>query len=391
MKILFLHEVNYLSKPIFEMHEFPEHLARLGHEIGFVHFPEGYTQSQIRTLGWRKRIAGRVVEGVQLDLFTPWALSGGLLGRLFASAVSYWQFKRVLRAFQPDVVVSFSVPTSGWQALLACKTAGVPYVFRALDVSHKIRQGVFSELIKRAERFIYKRADSLSANNAAMLSYCEQLSGRSGPSSIHYPPINLSLFAGGDRGRGRRSLSLGADARVILYLGSFFYFSGLPEVINEMAAANTSAKLVLVGGGEQDLELRSMVRELGLANSVIFTGMVPFEALPDLLACADVAINPMKKTLVSDAALPNKVLQYMAAGTPVVSSDLDGLRAAFDDSSGITWASSPQEVAQAAFSLVSSGELQVLAHSQEMAIERFGEIADPAVFENYLAKLVVPA
>ena len=79
MRILFLHEVNYLTKPIFEMHEFPEHLARLGHEVGFVHFPEGYSQSQIRDLGWRKKVSGRVVEGVELDLFTPWSLGGGLL------------------------------------------------------------------------------------------------------------------------------------------------------------------------------------------------------------------------------------------------------------------------------------------------------------------------
>lgn len=391
MRILFLHEVNYLTKPIFEIHEFPEHLARLGHEVGFVHFPEGYSQSQIRELGWRRRIAGRVVDGVELDLFTPWTFGGGLPGRLLTATISYWQFKRILGEFRPDVVVSFSVPTSGWQALMASKNEKVPYVFRALDVSHRIRKGVFSWLVEKAERFIYREADSLSANNAAMLRYCEQSSGRTGPSEVHYPPLNLSLLEGGDRKRGRQALSLEEGDQVILYLGSFFYFSGLPEVLQEMAEAKTNAKLLLVGGGEQDLELRGLAKELGLLNSVVFPGMVPFKALPDILASADVAINPMKKTLVSDVALPNKVLQYMAAGIPVVSTRLDGLIAALGNSPGVTWASGPQEVARAAFTLASSDKLPALAKIQSEAIQKFGEAANPKVFEEYLVKLELPA
>jgi glycosyltransferase involved in cell wall biosynthesis len=389
VRILFLHEVNYLTKPIFEMHEFPEHLARLGHEVGFVHFPEGYSQSQIRGLGWRTKISGRVVDGVELDLFTPWTFAGGLLGRLFAATVSYWQFKRVLREYRPDVVVSFSVPTSGWQALLASKQEIVPFVFRALDVSHMIRQGALSWLVEKAERFVYKHADSLSANNAAMLAYCEEASGRSGPSSIHFPPIDLTLLSGGDREKGRHSLALDFENRVVLYLGSFFYFSGLPEVVMQMKTAHPKAKLVLVGGGEQDLELRSLVRDAGLERCVTFTGMVPFEALPDLLASADVAINPMKKTLVSDSALPNKVLQYMAAGVPVVSTHLDGLAGTFGDSSGITWADSPQEVARAALELAFSDNRQEIAALQNKAILRFGKNANPAIFEDYLANVVL--
>ena len=387
MRILFLHEVNYLTKPIFEMHEFPEHLVRLGHEVGFVQFPEGLSQSQIKELGYRKRISGRVFEDAKIELITPWTINGSLVGRLFTALFSYWQFKRILREFQPDVVVSFSVPSSGWQALIASRQEKVPYLFRALDVSHKIRQGVFSGLVKRAERFIYKEADSLSANNAEMLRYCQQTSGRTGSSEVHYPPINLSLLAGGDRKRGRKSLSVQEDDRIILYLGSFFYFSGLPEVLQEMAKTEANLKLVLVGGGEQDQELRGLVKQHRLDDSVIFTGMVPFEALPDLLACADVAINPMKKTLVSDAALPNKVLQYMAAGIPVVSTRLEGLAAALGDFSGITWASCPEEVARAAFSLVSSNELPKFARLQQAAIHEFGEAANPKIFEEHLVKL----
>lgn len=346
MRILFLHEVNYLAKPIFEMHEFPEHLAKLGHEIGFVQFPEGYSAAQIRELGKRKRISGRVVPGVQLELFTPWTFSGTLLGRLLTSTISYWQFGRILKTFKPDVVVSFSVPTSGWQALLACKRVGVPYVFRALDVSHKIRKGLFSILVKQAEKFIYRNADSLSANNPAMLEYCVQLGKRTLDSGVELPPLDLSHFASsiGDSSSLRSQLGIGPGQRVILYMGSFFYFSGLPEVIDAMVSAPADCVLVLVGGGEQDSELRGRVAELGLESRVKFTGFVSFDLLPKYLKLADVAINPMHISLVSNTAFPNKVIQYLASGVPVVSTRLKGLEMTFPESPALRFRESPGAV-----------------------------------------------
>ncbi len=82
MRILFLHEVNYLEKPIFEMHEFPEHLAALGHEVGFVQFPEGMSSDEIKALGWKTQIPGRVLNDQNLTLYTPQNATGSLLGRL---------------------------------------------------------------------------------------------------------------------------------------------------------------------------------------------------------------------------------------------------------------------------------------------------------------------
>ena len=41
MKILFVHEVNWRKKPIYEIHDYPELLSLRGHEISFIDFPEG--------------------------------------------------------------------------------------------------------------------------------------------------------------------------------------------------------------------------------------------------------------------------------------------------------------------------------------------------------------
>ena len=75
-----------------------------------------------------------------------------------------------------------------------------------------------------------------------------------------------------------------------------------------------------------------------------FTGFVDFDDLPGYLKLADVAINPMQPSLVADAAIPNKVIQYLASGLKVISTRLRGLELTFGDSSYLQLVDSPEDV-----------------------------------------------
>jgi glycosyltransferase involved in cell wall biosynthesis len=392
VRILFLHEVNYLEKPIFEMHEFPEHLAALGHEVGFVQFPEGLSLEQVRSLGWRAQIPGRVLPGQNLTLYTPQSTAGDLLGRLKTALTFKKAFSTAVKDFSPDVVVSFSVPTSGWQALAVCKKLRIPYVFRALDVSHLIRKSVFSRLILWAEKFIYRNASVVSANNPAMADYCQTMGALASRTFVDLPPIDLSHFADGQsqREQVRSKLGIPAESKVILYMGSFFYFSGLPQLVDEFArSAQDDSVLVLVGGGEQDQELRQQVAKLGLVKKVIFTGFVGFNELPSYLAAADVAVNPMQPSLVSNAAFPNKVIQYLATGLAVATTRLKGLELTFGDVPGIRYSETPEQVMRDALDMSSNPELNALGRAnQALVAEKFSKVEAVKAFETRLREVV---
>lgn len=385
MKILFLHEVGYLEKPIFEMHEFPEQLAARGHEVAFADYPEGASASSSEKFGILTQ--GRVLGYLKLRLYSQRRLLPGTFGRLLSAIAFPFFFSRVLKSFRPDIVVCLAVPTSGWQAMIMCKVQRLPFIFRALDVSHKIRQGWFSPLVKTAERIVYRFSTSISANNLRMLQYCQEMSGKEVDGTVHLPPLNLEAFASGDRDEGRNLLGLERDARVVLYLGSFFHFSGLDRCLLQMAQATDDTILLLIGGGEHMANLKLRAERLGLANRVVFTGFLPFDELPDLVCAADVAINPMLKSLVSDCALPHKVLQYMASGIPVVSTNLEGLRATLGDDSGVTFRDSPELVIRDAIHLASAKSIQ-----SEVARRQLGKLKalyreDPVqVFESFLLK-----
>jgi glycosyltransferase involved in cell wall biosynthesis len=137
-----------------------------------------------------------------------------------------------------------------------------------------------------------------------------------------------------------------------MYMGTFFHFSGLDDVINELAnAADPSVKLLLIGGGEQEERLRNLVEDYNLGERVIFAGFIEFKALANYMCLADVAINPLRNELVASAAFPHKVLQYMAVELPVVSTQLAGLYEAFGNSSGILWSKDSRGVLRQALKL----------------------------------------
>jgi glycosyltransferase involved in cell wall biosynthesis len=374
MRILFVHEVNYENKVIFEMHEFPELLANEGNEVTFLQFDEGFKFWRSRSVKRKTTIPGRVVKGVHLELATPFQLGVPGLDRVIAVLTSMPLLWKLFRDKSFDIVVLYAVPTYGIQTLKIAKHFRVPVVFRALDVSHLIRGTAFKLPIKLIERYLYKRATLISANNPAMARYCLELAGREHGARVNFPPLDVSHFqVPGDSEGLRIELGFEPTDIVVVYMGTFFSFSGLDQVLRTMksvAESNPRVRLLLVGGGEKDAELRRLVEDLGLQNLVKFTGFVDYQNLPIYLQAANVAINPMVPQLVSRTAFPHKVLQYMAAGVPVVSTKLDGIFETFGSTSGITWVASPSDVLLEAVRLGENPEeAAILKYKQDEVVE----------------------
>lgn len=394
MRILFVHEVNYRKKVIFEMHEFPELLALAGHEISFLEFDEGRKFWKKARAPRFERVKGRVHGKAEINLYRPPQLGIPALDRLLVTLTVLPVLRKLFRGSVFDAVVLYAVPTFGLQTIKLAKRFNVPVLFRALDVSHKIRSSLLSPAIKWVEKRIYNQADFLSANNPAMANYCVELGARSKPSKVHFPPLDLSHFRNQGRDHDlRRSLGFKGEDRVLVYMGSFFYFSGLVDALEEFAEVSKSSpnlKFLLIGGGEQDSELRQRVARLGLSEKVVFTGFISYQDLPRYLKIADIAVNTLEPTLVANVAFPNKVLQYMAAGVPVVSTRLDGLERTFGDRAGITWASDPKDVLRAASKLsqLTESELGKISELQLGAVsEIFGVESAVDKFEETLIAL----
>ncbi len=127
----------------------------------------------------------------------------------------------------------------------------------------------------------------------------------------------------------REELGL-TDHPVIVYVGNLSLANHpinlLLRSFAQVHEQEPRARLLLVGGGEDYDVIYAQVAEMGLADSVLFTGRVPPEQVPLWFKLADVSVEPVQDDLVARARSPLKVFESMAVGTPVVAGDVGDRR-----------------------------------------------------------------
>ena len=104
-----------------------------------------------------------------------------------------------------------------------------------------------------------------------------------------------------------------------MFVGRFVPEKGLDALLAAWAKATRPPgwRLRLVGGGALDDELRALAARLGVADSVDFPG--PSLAVENELATSDIGVLASRFE-----GLSNTLLEYMAAGLPVIATRISG-------------------------------------------------------------------
>jgi glycosyltransferase involved in cell wall biosynthesis len=176
-------------------------------------------------------------------------------------------------------------------------------------------------------------------------------------------------------------------------MGTIFRFSGLLELLNELAPtlrANPALKLLVLGDGEDYIRLKQFAKSLGLQAQVIMPGRIEYDVLADYLRLGHVALLPFSPELVTHGALPGKVLQYLACGLPTIATPLNGLQSVISRDQGILYANNLKEMAELAIQLSSNLNHRSLLSSQgiEHMNLRCNWKIQIRLFEEMLTKLL---
>ena len=91
------------------------------------------------------------------------------------------------------------------------------------------------------------------------------------------------------------------------------------------SVVNAGCSLLLVGPVARNWEPERFAKLIALPN-VRWVGPVPFEKIAGYLRVIDVGITPYVDSAFNRASFPLKTLEYLAAGKPVVSTDLPAVR-----------------------------------------------------------------
>jgi glycosyltransferase involved in cell wall biosynthesis len=120
-------------------------------------------------------------------------------------------------------------------------------------------------------------------------------------------------------------LGLPPETPIVLYHGGLFPDRGIEQLIDAIDRV-PSAHLVLMGYGVLATSLPALTAASPAAARIHLLPAVPPDVLHDWVASADVAAMPIQpSTLNHRLTTPNKLFEAMAAGTPVVASDLPGM------------------------------------------------------------------
>jgi glycosyltransferase involved in cell wall biosynthesis len=359
MKILFVHEVSWFNKVVYEMHDFPELLSLHGHEVHFLDFDEGKPRARWKTI---TTIESRAHKGSRVSVTTPPRFLPGIFGRLLATFIQPLVFLRLVNQIKPDVVVTYSIPTSGWQITNICNRKNIPVVARVIDIPHVLRETHFKPLVKWSEKYVFRNASFVSTHNEALRQYCLGRGAAPTKSSVIYPGIDTTrFFPAPPQNDLQIKVGIQPTDKVLLFMGTIFRFSGLVELLTELSPAlhlNKSVKFLVLGDGEDFNRLYQLAITLGLKDQVIMPGRIEYDLLADYLRLGHVALLPFKQELVTHGALPSKVLQYLACGLPTISTPLDGLQSMIPPNQGILYANDSQEMADMAIDLVSKPDQQ---------------------------------
>jgi len=112
------------------------------------------------------------------------------------------------------------------------------------------------------------------------------------------------------------------EEKIVLFVGRLVHEKGVHVLVNAVpkVLGKVNAKFIIVGNGYMKDQLSNIVRNIGLAHKVMFTGFVDDETLRKLQKCADVSVVPSLFEPFGIVAL-----EAMAAKSPVVVSDTGGL------------------------------------------------------------------
>lgn len=127
----------------------------------------------------------------------------------------------------------------------------------------------------------------------------------------------------------------------------------LLEAMQQLAGRYRQAKLVLVGEGEEQAEMRQLCQSLGIADRVRFAGFQP--NVGEWLSAADINVLP-----TFYEGFPLTVLEAMASGLPTVASNVGGIPEAIEDgfSGMLVPAGSSTDLAAAVSTLIADADLR---------------------------------
>jgi glycosyltransferase involved in cell wall biosynthesis len=306
------------------MQAFAEHLAAQGHAVTviceFPNHPMGEIPPEYH---------GRVVEDDRSNpyrVLRVWVLANPEKTQLTRMGfyLSYMAMATAVapRAGRADVVVATSPPLfTGAAGLAIARMNGAPLVLDVRDLwpaaavsLDQISSGWPLKTAEVLERELYRRAAAVVAVTRPFCRHIDEIRRRP-PRTTLIPNGTLELFFEDD---GRTRLGVDEGRFLVTFAGTLGIAQALPTVLEAAEQLRDEpVTFAFVGEGPVKDRLARLARFRGLDN-VVFHQQVPLDKVPGVLTGSDALLVPLSGHPTFTDFVPSKMVDYMAAGRPVI-------------------------------------------------------------------------
>jgi glycosyltransferase involved in cell wall biosynthesis len=281
----------------------------------------------------------------------------------------------LVRDFAPDLVIARHALFST-AALALAQTSNCPCVLEVnapiVDERRRYWDLTLEREAEQIETQVFAGADLLIAVSEGVRAYLQRYGAPREHILVLPNGVNLSRFQPNLKGDAVRH-RYGLESKIVIgFAGSLKPWHGVDLLLHAFTSVyqvlrghekpgSAGLALFIIGDGPQRAQLEQLSRELGISETVTFTGAVPHSEMPEYLAAVDIAVAPY---LGSDGFYfsPLKVMEYMAMGRATIAPMLGQLPSLLQDTTGACGLLYPPddqpELAHALLRLVRDAELR---------------------------------
>ncbi len=249
-----------------------------------------------------------------------------------------FRIEKIVRRFRPHILHAHSPVFNAIPALRVGRRSGTPVVYEVRAICEDVAaargtgrgSGMRYRLMRGLETWALKRADTVTT-------ICEGLGGEIAargilPEKVTVIPdaVDIDDFALSRVTDATLKQQLGLDGALVLgFVGSFYEYEGLALLLRalpEIALHASQARVLLVGDGPQEPQLKQLAAELGVAEKVVFAARVSHEDMPRYYDLIDLFVCPRLSIRYTELVAPMKLLEAMARGCLLAASDVGGHR-----------------------------------------------------------------
>lgn len=219
------------------------------------------------------------------------------------------------------------VVNSHWlvpQGLSAALVRGRPPRFAHVVTLHGGDSYLLRRLPGALSRFVVARSDAVIAVSSNVRANLDAALGRPSQATLQPVGVHLEAFR-----RPAPPLETPFEDGYLLFVGRLVPIKGaatLLRALPRVLARHPKLGLAVVGYGPEDAALRRLAAELGVADSVVFTGARPHDEIVGYLQGCRAAVVPSIVEPDGRAeGLPSVILEALAAGAPLVASAAGGV------------------------------------------------------------------